>query len=90
MRWNRGLLTYPVVTPLDAVLANFILGTLTMMVVGTILFTGIILVDDVHINFDPARVLLAAGMAALLGLGMGALNLVLVEFFRHGKMFGGW
>ena len=40
VRSNRGLLTYPVVTPLDAVLANFILGTLTMMVVGAILFTG--------------------------------------------------
>jgi capsular polysaccharide transport system permease protein len=82
---NRGLLTYPVVTPLDAVLANFILGTLTMMVVGAILCTAIILVQDVHVNFDPARVLLAMGMAAVLGLGIGTLNCVLIGFFPTWK-----
>ena len=85
VRSNRGLLTYPVVTPLDAVLANFVLGTLTMMVVGVILFTGIILVQDVHVNFDPARVLLAMGMAAVLGLGVGTLNCVLIGFFPTWK-----
>ena len=82
---NRGLLTYPVVTPLDAVLANFLLGTLTMLVVGTILFAGIIAVQGVHVNFDLPRALLAMGMAALLGLGVGTLNCVLVGFFPTWK-----
>jgi capsular polysaccharide transport system permease protein len=48
VRSNAGLLAYLMVTPLDAVLANFILGTLTMVVVEAILFTAIILVQDVH------------------------------------------
>ena len=69
VRSNRGLLTYPVVTPLDAVLANFILGTLTMMVVGAILFTGIILVDDVHVNFDPRAGAARDGDGGAAGLG---------------------
>ena len=85
VRSNRGLLTYPVVTPLDAVLANFVLGTLTTTVVGVVLFTGIILVQDVHVNFDPPRVLLAMGMAAVLGLGVGTLNCVLIGFFPTWK-----
>jgi capsular polysaccharide transport system permease protein len=84
---NRGLLTYPVVTPLDAVLANFLLVTLTMLVIGTILFAGIVLVQDVHVNFDPPRVALAMGMAALLGLGVGTLNCVLIGFFPTWKNF---
>ena len=82
---NRGLLTYPVVTPLDAVLANFLLSVLTMLVVATILFTAIIAVQDVHVNFDPPRVALAMGMAAVLGLGVGTLNCVLIGFFPTWK-----
>ena len=85
VRSNRGLLTYPVVTPLDAVLANFILNTLTTMVVGLILFTSIIFIQDVHVNFDPPRVLLAMAMAALLGLGVGTFNCVLTGFFPTWK-----
>ena len=78
---NRGLLTYPVVTPLDAVLATFLLDLLTLAVVATVLFTGIVLVDDVAVNFEPARVVRAFSMGALLGLGVGTLNCVLFGFF---------
>ncbi len=85
VRSNKGLLTYPVVTPLDAVLANFILGTLTMMVVGVIVFTGIVLIEDVHVNFNPPLVLLSMGMAAVLGLGVGTLNCVLIGFLPTWK-----
>jgi capsular polysaccharide transport system permease protein len=85
VRANRGLLTYPVVTPLDAILAGFVLDILTMGVVALVLFTGIILVDDVAVNFEPARVVRALGMAALLGLGIGTLNCVLFGFFPTWK-----
>ena len=40
---NRGLLTYPVVQPLDAVLAKFITDFLTMFIIGVLLFPDIIL-----------------------------------------------
>jgi capsular polysaccharide transport system permease protein len=81
VRSNRGLLNYSVVTPLDAVLAEAILEFLTLSVVATVLFTGIILVDDVAINFEPLRVVRAFAMATCLGLGVGTLNSVLFGFF---------
>jgi capsular polysaccharide transport system permease protein len=81
VRGNRGLLNYSVVTPLDAALAGALLEVLTMSVVALVLFTGIILVDDVSVNFEPIRLVRAFAMAAVLGLGVGTLNCVLFGFF---------
>ena len=53
------------------------------------LFTGIILVDDVAINFEPIRVVRAFAMAAFLGLGVGTLNCVLFGFFPTWKNIWG-
>lgn len=85
VRSNRGLLTYPVVTTLDAVLAKFLLATLTMFVVGVLLFTGIVLVAQVPVNFDFATILLAFFLAALFGLGVGSVNCVLFGLFPTWK-----
>jgi capsular polysaccharide transport system permease protein len=82
---NRGLLTYPVVTTLDAVLAKFVLNFMTIALVAAILFSGIILGLGLHVNLDLAAVALAIGMAAALGLGIGTLNCVLFGFFPTWK-----
>jgi capsular polysaccharide transport system permease protein len=82
---NRGLLTYPVVTALDAVLAKFLLNLMTQVVIGVILFVGIIQVVDVHVNLDLGAASLAMLLAALLGLGVGTLNCVLFGFFPTWK-----
>ena len=89
VRGNRGLLSYSVVTPLDAVLAGALLELMTMSVVALALFTGIILIDDVAVNFEPIRVVNAFAMSALLGLGIGTLNCVLFGFFPPGRTSGG-
>lgn len=85
LRANRGLLNYPGVTPLDAVFATFVLDVLTMGLVALLLFAGIVLIYDVHINFEPGRVLTAFAMASFLGLGIGTLNSVLFGFFPTWK-----
>jgi capsular polysaccharide transport system permease protein len=85
VRGNRGLLSYSVVTPLDAVLADALLELLTMTVVAAILFTGIILVDNVAVNFEPIHIVRAFAMAAVLGLGIGTVNCVLFGFFPTWK-----
>lgn len=85
VRANRGLLTYPVVTPLDAILASALLEILTLSMVALILFTGIIIVDDVAVNFDAFRLVRGFSMAAALGLGVGTLNCVLFGFFPTWK-----
>jgi capsular polysaccharide transport system permease protein len=82
---NRGLLTYPVVFAVDAVLAQFLLKLLTLSVVGLIMFTGIILIFDLHVNYNPVAMVRAMFLAAILGLGTGTLNCVLFGFFPTWK-----
>jgi capsular polysaccharide transport system permease protein len=82
---NKGLLTYPVVTVLDAVLAKFVLNLLTTTVVALILFTGIILILGLHVNLDLGAAAAAMALAALLGLGVGTMNCVLFGFFPTWK-----
>lgn len=82
---NRGLLTYPVVTALDAVLAKFVLNFITIALVAVILFAGIIAALGLHVNLDLGAVALAIAMAGMLGLGIGTLNCVLFGFFPTWK-----
>ena len=82
---NRGLLNYPVVSAVDALLAKFILNFMTVLMVATILFTGIILTADIHVNLDLGAIVTAFLMASLLGLGVGAMNCVLFGFFPTWK-----
>lgn len=78
--FNRQLMHFPAVTPLDAVFARFILSVLTLMVVSLLLFTGIAIVAEGPMTLDLGQVLLAVSMASLLGLGVGTLNCVLFAF----------
>ena len=85
IKTNRGLLAYPVVTALDAVLAKFVLNFMTITLVSIILFTGIILGFGLHVNLDLGAVVLAVAMAGILGLGIGTLNCVLFGFYPTWK-----
>lgn len=82
---NKGLLAYPVVNPLDAVLAKFVLGFMTDFLVAVAIFSGIALFTDAQITLDLGMVALAFTLAALLGLGVGTLNCVLFGFFPTWK-----
>jgi capsular polysaccharide transport system permease protein len=83
---NRGLLTYPVVRPLDAIFAKFITDFLTMFVVGVLLFTYIIVQYRLPVSIDPVPVFAGFLMMGLVGLGVGTLNCVIQGFWptwRH-------
>ena len=82
---NRGLLTYPVVTALDAVFAKFLLNFMTIALVAVVLFFGIIQVFDLYVNLEFAAILSAFMLASLLGLGVGSMNCVLFGFFPTWK-----
>lgn len=82
---NRGLLRYPVVTPLDTVFSKFILDVLTMFMVAVLLYSGVILFYGLEVDFDAGSAALAFILAALLGLGLGTLNCVLFGFFPTWK-----
>ncbi|WP_157982339.1 ABC transporter permease [Oceanicella sp. SM1341] len=79
--FNRSLMQYPAVTPIDAVISRSILNFLTLCMTSFLLLTGIILFDGLQVNLDLVNILSALGMAALLGVGIGTLNCVLFTFF---------
>lgn len=79
--YSRALLMYPVVTWVDAVLARFLLNTLTALMVSYLLLTGILLIYDTGAVISVGPILMAMLMAALLGLGVGSTNCVLMGLF---------
>lgn len=81
VRSNRGLLSYPVVTTLDAVLSKCLFAAMTNFLVGLILFTAIILTLGQPVNLNLGEIMLAFGLAVLFALGIGTLNAVLFGFF---------
>jgi capsular polysaccharide transport system permease protein len=82
---NRGLLSYPVVTALDTILAKAALSFATLFVVALLLYCTIIFGLGVHVNLDLGAVALGFALAAVLGLGVGTLNCVLFGFFPTWK-----
>lgn len=77
---NRALLTFPRVTMLDTIIARFALQLLTAVAVFAIVTGGARLFLGIHDALDYRAILLALSLAALLGLGVGAVNCVLFAF----------
>jgi len=81
INFSRSLLFYPAATWLDAVLARFILGTLTDVFVMFILYTGLLIVTGTRTVLDIGPMIQALALTAMLGLGMGLVNCVLFGLF---------
>jgi capsular polysaccharide transport system permease protein len=75
--FSKNLLRYPVVTWIDAMIARFTLNTLTSLLVTYVLIVGLLEVTETRVIIDIAPILLALALAALLGLGLGAVNCAL-------------
>lgn len=71
---NRPLLVFPAVTPIDTLLARFLLQALTVMIVAAIIFSVILSIfpDAVSIRFDA--LLTAFALAMALGFSIGTFN----------------
>lgn len=81
IRGARSLLAYPRVTWLDAVLARFLLNSLTETTVMCIVWLGVVLLSDTHAIISVGPILTGILMALLLGLGVGLVNALLVGLF---------
>jgi capsular polysaccharide transport system permease protein len=81
LRFSRQLLAYPAVSWIDTLLARFLLNTLTGVTVSYILLSGILIFGDSRSVVDIWPVLTAMSLAALLGLGVGSVNAVLMGFY---------
>jgi capsular polysaccharide transport system permease protein len=78
LSFSKPLLFYPSVTWMDAIIARFILNTLTSLMVAYILMTGVLLFTDTRIVLDLGPIVEAMALAALVGLGVGVLNCALI------------
>jgi capsular polysaccharide transport system permease protein len=81
IRFSRPLLGYPAVTFVDALIARFLLATMTHLVIGFLIFSGILMLMDTHTLLHLPRVLEGVALAAVLGLSIGVLNCYLMTAF---------
>lgn len=89
IRYSRQLLGFPAVTVIDAILARFLLQFTVNFIVFVILVWGVIQFNGLRVNLDIGAFLLALSMAAVLGLGLGALNSVLFMLLPTYEMLWG-
>jgi capsular polysaccharide transport system permease protein len=78
---NKGLLTYPVVSAQDAIVARFLLEGVTTSAVAMLLLPLIVLFDRAVVQIDMLAITMGMLLAALLGLGMGLINAVAFAYF---------
>ena len=81
IRFSRPLLMFPAVTWLDAVIARFVLNLLTGLVVIALVLGGVLVVERVAVLPDLPALVVALGLTAFVGLGVGTLNCLLFGLF---------
>ncbi len=78
IQFSTALLQYPAVTWVDAVLARFILNSLTGILVTIILIAAILALTDTRTVVDLGPIVEAIALAMLVGIGIGVLNCALI------------
>ena len=81
LKFSKPLLQYTAVTWLDAVMARFLLNSLTNLLITALLLTGILLVIGSRSVLDLPVIVLAMALSMVLGLAVGVLNCVLMGLF---------
>lgn len=81
IRFSRPLLNFGAVSWFDVVLARFLLNLMTHLMVTVLVLSGIIVIFDLNIIPDMARVAMALAMAGVFALGVGVLNCYLFLAF---------
>jgi capsular polysaccharide transport system permease protein len=81
LRFSRPLLAYPSVAWIDAIIARFALNLVAGLAVTSVVLAGLAMTTGEIAVVRPGALLLALGLAALLGLGIGVLNCLMVGLF---------
>ncbi|MEM6825896.1 MAG: ABC transporter permease [Pseudomonadota bacterium] len=81
LRFSRQLLGYPAITPLDALIARFVLNLMTQIIVIVLVVLGVEIIFDTGALYAGPVLLAALGLAALLAAGVGCLNCALFHRF---------
>jgi capsular polysaccharide transport system permease protein len=78
LNFSRPLFAYPAVGVADALLARFLLAVLTQIAVASLLLGGILFLNETRATPDMAILAQAAGLLAVLSLGIGTMNCLLI------------
>lgn len=89
LKFSRPLLKYPAVTWLDAVLARFLLNSLTNILIAALLLTGILAFTGSRSTLDLPVIVLGFSLTMTLGLAVGVLNCVLMGLYPMWNMIWG-
>lgn len=81
INFSRPLLKFPSVSWMDALLARYILNTLTVLLVSYLLLTGILYATGSRSSLEFGPIIRAMGLTMILGFGVGTLNCVLTGLF---------
>lgn len=79
--FSKPLLKYPAVTWVDAVLARFLLNSLTSILITILLVTGILAAIDSRAVLDLAPVVEAMALTMVLAIGVGVMNCAITGLF---------
>lgn len=79
--FSKALLAYPAVTFVDALLARFLVNTVTQAMVAYVVFGGILMIYDTRTLPEPMLIAQSLALTALLALGIGTLNAYLIARF---------
>lgn len=79
IRFSKPLLSYPAMTFLDALLARFILGVLTHMLVMVVVLYGIVQIYDLKLILDWGAICNALAMAVAFAFAVGVANCYLTS-----------
>ncbi len=81
LKYSQAMLAYPRVVWFDAILARFLLNTLTLSTVFCIVISGIMISIETRSTISIQPILVGLGLAALLGGGVGMMNCLLGGLF---------
>ncbi|MDO5657393.1 MAG: ABC transporter permease [Paracoccus sp. (in: a-proteobacteria)] len=81
LQFSRALLFYPAVTYTDALIARILVNLLTQLLVGYIIFAGIMIFWETRTDPQIGPILMSYAMISALAVGVGVLNCFLFSFF---------
>jgi capsular polysaccharide transport system permease protein len=89
INFSKPLLAYPAINAFDALIARFILSTLTQLLVAYLLLFGIMTFYETQLIPDLGAVVEAYAFVAFLSLGFGVMNCFFVTRFPIYQMMWG-
>ena len=81
LKYSRPMLAYPRVIWLDAIIARFLLNSLTLVTVFCIVITGVLMLEETRSVISIQPILIGLAVSITTGLGVGMMNCLLIGLF---------